>query len=102
MKINQILSEGKNFLKDWGNAEPAEFAAFVANLSVFVLGHGFMLAAGAEGLRRRLPRARFIVASMPLYWLMISAAAWLALWQFATNPFHWNKTPHKGMRAGKA
>ena len=83
-------------------AEPAEFAAFVANLSVFVLGHGFMLAAGAEGLRRRLPRARFIVASMPLYWLMISAAAWLALWQFATNPFHWNKTPHKGMRAGKA
>jgi len=26
MKINQILSEGKNFLKDWGNAEPAEFA----------------------------------------------------------------------------
>jgi hypothetical protein len=26
MKINQILNEGKNFLKDWGNAEPAEFA----------------------------------------------------------------------------
>ena len=26
MKINQILSEGQNFPKDWGNAEPAEFA----------------------------------------------------------------------------
>ncbi len=26
MKINQILNEGKNFLKHWGNAEPAEFA----------------------------------------------------------------------------
>ena len=26
MKINQILNEGQNFLKDWGNAEPAEFA----------------------------------------------------------------------------
>jgi cellulose synthase/poly-beta-1,6-N-acetylglucosamine synthase-like glycosyltransferase len=76
----------------------AEFAALVANLSVFILGHGFMLAAGAEGLRRRLPRARWIVATMPLYWLMISAAAWIALWQFATNPFHWNKTPHRGMR----
>lgn len=79
-------------------AGAAEFSAFVANLSVFVLGHGFMLAAGAEGLRRRLPRARWVVATMPLYWLLISAAAWQALWQFITNPFHWNKTPHKGMR----
>ena len=26
MKINQILNESQNFLKDWGNAEPAEFA----------------------------------------------------------------------------
>ena len=26
MKINQILNEDQNFLKDWGNAEPAEFA----------------------------------------------------------------------------
>ena len=80
----------------------ADFVALMANISVFVLGHGFMLAAGAEGLRRRLPGARWIVATMPVYWLMISAAAWQALWQFTTNPFHWNKTPHTGMRAGKA
>jgi glycosyltransferase XagB len=93
-----ILLSG-SFLQAGANA--STFAAFLANLSVFVLGHGFMMAAGAEGLRRRLPRARWAVASMPLYWLMISAAAWLALWQFIRNPFHWNKTPHKGMAGGR-
>ena len=31
---------------------------------------------------------------MPVYWLLMSGAAWLALWQFMTAPFHWNKTEH--------
>jgi hypothetical protein len=31
---------------------------------------------------------------MPLYWLLISAAAWLALWQFLRHPHRWNKTRH--------
>jgi hypothetical protein len=31
---------------------------------------------------------------MPLYWMLMSAAAWLALWQFVVAPFHWNKTEH--------
>jgi len=26
MKVNQIINEGQNFLKDWSNKEPAEFA----------------------------------------------------------------------------
>jgi cellulose synthase/poly-beta-1,6-N-acetylglucosamine synthase-like glycosyltransferase len=35
-----------------------------------------------------------ILLVMPLYWLMMSAAAWLAVWQFIRAPFHWNKTRH--------
>ena len=31
---------------------------------------------------------------MPVYWLLISAGGWLALWQLIVAPFHWNKTDH--------
>ena len=31
---------------------------------------------------------------MPIYWLLISAAAYRALWQFATARFEWEKTEH--------
>jgi hypothetical protein len=31
---------------------------------------------------------------MPLYWLLISVAAYRALWQFMTAPFTWEKTEH--------
>jgi len=30
----------------------------------------------------------------PIYWLLISAAAYRALWQLVRNPWHWEKTPH--------
>jgi cellulose synthase/poly-beta-1,6-N-acetylglucosamine synthase-like glycosyltransferase len=31
---------------------------------------------------------------MPLYWLLMSAACYKALWQLIYNPFHWEKTEH--------
>ena len=48
------------------------------------------LAAGRRGLWPLL----WQVPLMPLYWLLISAAAYRALWQFATAPFKWEKTEH--------
>jgi glycosyltransferase XagB len=45
---------------------------------------------------------RFLLAQiplMPLYWLLISAAAYRALWQFLTARFVWEKTEH-GRAAG--
>ncbi|MBL0372477.1 glycosyltransferase [Rhizobium sp. KVB221] len=32
---------------------------------------------------------------VPLYWLLISLAAWRALIELYTNPFLWRKTPHR-------
>ncbi|TCM56133.1 cellulose synthase/poly-beta-1,6-N-acetylglucosamine synthase-like glycosyltransferase [Rhizobium sp. PP-F2F-G48] len=32
--------------------------------------------------------------AVPLYWLMISAAAWAAIIELYRKPFAWNKTPH--------
>ncbi|MBU2583078.1 MAG: glycosyltransferase [Alphaproteobacteria bacterium] len=36
------------------------------------------------------------VLAMPVYWLLISFAGYRALWQLATSPFDWEKTPHVG------
>ena len=38
------------------------------------------------------------VPLMPLYWLLISAAAYRALWQFMTARFEWEKTEHGLLR----
>ena len=38
---------------------------------------------------------------MPIYWLLISAAAYRALWQFVTARFEWEKTEH-GLANGGA
>jgi hypothetical protein len=39
------------------------------------------------------------VPIMPLYWLLVSAAAYRALWQFMTARFEWEKTEHGSVRA---
>ena len=65
------------------------------NLEVFVLGYGVAMLAGTKALRQLgLKRWWFTIATMPVYWLLISVAAWLALWQFIFSPFQWNKTEH--------
>ena len=51
-----------------------------------------LLAARRRGLKSLL----WHVPLMPLYWLLISAAAYRALWQFVTAPFKWEKTEHGG------
>jgi hypothetical protein len=65
------------------------------NLEVFVLGYGVAMLAGAKALRQRgLKGWWFTIASMPIYWLLMSIAAWMALWQLMFAPFKWNKTEH--------
>ncbi len=65
------------------------------NLAVFVLGYGVAMIAASKALRRQgLTGWWFTLATMPFYWLLMSAAAWLALWQFIVSPHHWNKTEH--------
>jgi glycosyltransferase XagB len=64
-------------------------------LSVFALGYGVSFLAGFKGIRARgLTGLSGALLTMPVYWLLISAAAYLALWQFFRNRFHWNKTEH--------
>lgn len=39
-----------------------------------------------------------IIPAVPVYWLMLSWAGWLAVRELVCNPHHWNKTPHKAAR----
>ena len=65
------------------------------NLLVFVLGYAVTMMAGWRAVRHRSPGGWLLpMVTMPLYWLFMSLAAWLALWQFLVAPFHWNKTRH--------
>ena len=66
-------------------------------LALCVLGVGYFgaVALGFVGLKRRgmLPIA-WVLFTIPLYWLVMSMAAWRALWQLVRAPYHWEKTPH--------
>ena len=78
--------------------ESGTFSLLIAFLGLFnaVLGYGAAFAAAATGLKRRgLTRLLRHIVFMPVYWLGISLAAWRALWQFAVDPFRWEKTQHR-------
>ncbi len=62
-------------------------------------GYAGFLVLGAATLVQRERHAfwRTVVAT-PVYWLMLSWAAWRAVWQLYARPFHWEKTPHKSSR----
>ena len=50
---------------------------------------------GLMGLARRgLLREAWILALTPIYWICLSVAAWRALYQLLTKPYHWEKTEH--------
>ena len=48
----------------------------------------------AAPLKRGWNRLAPYGLTVMLYWALISVAAWRALVQLATNPFHWEKTAH--------
>ena len=65
------------------------------NLAVLFMGYTSYVLVAWEALAGRRDRhLRPWLIFTPIYWLLISAAAWLALWQLIRNPFGWNKTKH--------
>jgi cellulose synthase/poly-beta-1,6-N-acetylglucosamine synthase-like glycosyltransferase len=65
------------------------------SLAVLVGGYVVSMSLAALGLRRiGMGRRLGVVATLPIYWLLISLAAWQALWDFLVRPFHWHKTRH--------
>lgn len=64
----------------------------IANVA---LGYSAFMLLGVSTLRgrekRRLP---LIALFLPVYWMLLSVAAWRALWQLYRDPHLWEKTPH--------
>jgi cellulose synthase/poly-beta-1,6-N-acetylglucosamine synthase-like glycosyltransferase len=44
--------------------------------------------------RRRLLNCAWALLLIPLYWLLLSLAAWRALFQLVRDPYRWEKTEH--------
>jgi cellulose synthase/poly-beta-1,6-N-acetylglucosamine synthase-like glycosyltransferase len=66
-----------------------------ASLTILLGGYIVSMAMAARGLTLQGLRTRWkVIASLPCYWLLMSVAAWLALWDFAHQPFYWHKTRH--------
>ncbi len=62
---------------------------------VFVAGYTGAFLSAREGLRRTGQRRLLPwLVFLPFYWLLVSLAAWLALWDFIRRPHHWRKTAH--------
>lgn len=69
--------------------------ATLFHLAAFIAGYAATMLACAVGARRIGRRAGlWDLATMPVYWLLISFAAYRALWHFWRRPFEWEKTPH--------
>ena len=78
------------------------------SLALITLFTGYLGSAlfGLVGLaRRRLHGCAWVLITIPIYWLLLSVAAWRALYQFVTAPYYWEKTEHglarSSYRAGR-
>ncbi len=73
----------------------AHAALMIFALLVFITGYASALVCAIEGIRRtRQWHLLPWVPLLPAYWLLMSMAAWLALWDFIRMPHHWRKTEH--------
>ncbi len=74
---------------------PLALASNSVAIVVAATGGLTMTAPALIGLRRRrLWHLAPWLVTLPAYLMLVSAAAWLALWDLHRRPFHWGKTEH--------
>lgn len=67
-----------------------------------VIGYVCSAAIGWVGLSRRgLRSSAWVLVLMPLHWILLSVAAWRAVFQLFTAPFAWEKTEHGLARSSR-
>src|SRR5690606_37794059 len=71
-------------------------ALFVLDAANIIFGHCAFLALGWKTLSVPERRGAWRYALLtPAYWMLLSVAAWRALWQLYRCPHVWEKTPHR-------
>lgn len=62
---------------------------------VLAVGYAVSIVIALVGLwRRKLLGCAWVLLLMPVYWLLLSLAAWRALFQLIGDPYRWEKTEH--------
>jgi cellulose synthase/poly-beta-1,6-N-acetylglucosamine synthase-like glycosyltransferase len=73
------------------------------NMTLVTGGYAISVAAGIAAVRGRHMRELVPhVFLMVFYWPLLSAGAYLAMWQLVTKPHYWEKTQHAISRASRA
>ncbi len=68
---------------------------FAVSFTLFCTGAAAVFLPAIAGLkRRRLWWLLPWVALLPVYYVLVSLAAWRSLWELTVAPFRWNKTSH--------
>jgi hypothetical protein len=88
------------FRGDLAGASAWRLAGDVAIYTLMAVGLLSIVVPAVAAMRRRgLAGLQGALASLPLYYILISAASWAALFDLAVRPFHWAKTEHGRARA---
>ncbi|MGE0630503.1 MAG: glycosyltransferase [Hyphomicrobiaceae bacterium] len=81
--------------------QPSWVGTTIVSVALFNLAAGYlsgMALCAIAALRRGMPGTALHVLLIPVYWLLISFAAWRALMQLWRDPYLWEKTPHTSRR----
>jgi cellulose synthase/poly-beta-1,6-N-acetylglucosamine synthase-like glycosyltransferase len=63
--------------------------------STLIGGYLTSIVLGLVGLaQRRLLSTAWVLLLVPVHWLLLSLAAWQALWKLVRDPYRWDKTEH--------
>jgi cellulose synthase/poly-beta-1,6-N-acetylglucosamine synthase-like glycosyltransferase len=77
----------------------------MGDLAIYLLAVSGLMTMAIPGLtamrRRRIAARPSILATLPLYYALICAATWAALFDLAIRPHHWAKTEHGLRRVGR-
>ena len=88
------------FCGDLAGASAQRVAGDVAIYTLMASGLMTMLVPALVAMRSRGMATRDgALALAPIYYLLVSAASWVALFDLAIRPFHWAKTEHGRSRA---
>ncbi len=93
----------------WFTLRPEAIAVYfpgpvfaMAALCLFVGNFALAYAAGIACVRRGFGKLTFYGLTMPIYWAMMSYAAWKGFLQLIRRPHYWEKTHHFGEAQGAA
>jgi cellulose synthase/poly-beta-1,6-N-acetylglucosamine synthase-like glycosyltransferase len=81
---------------------PGATAAVGMHAIALVVGYFATVVLGLTGLfRRRLMGCAWALIFIPVYWVLLSIAAWRALFQLILDPYRWEKTEHGLARSSR-